>query len=130
MPLHHGARSGFVALVSVLVISAVCLAIATGILTIGSSYTKNSITLLSSNLAKGNANACFEEALELIRLNSSFTGTGNLTMLNGTCTYTVTNPGGNARNITSQGIVGSFTRNITGSISAINPQLVISSWIE
>ena len=83
-----------------------------------------------SNQAKALANACAEEALQQIRDSTPFTGTGNLTLGQGSCNYTVTSGGGQNRTIASTGTVGSIVRKVKTTIDKINPGINITSWQE
>ena len=73
------------------------------------------------------ANACAETALEAMRENNSFTGSGNVTIGNNTCSYIVSNPGGNNRTINVTSTMSGVTRKIQITTNAFNP-IVIASW--
>lgn len=121
---------GYITLISVLIVGAVGTAIAISLILLGNSSSQNSFVIQQSAQAKGLANACAEEALEQIRESTLFTGTANLTLGQGSCTYTVTNTGGTNRGITTSGTVGTVIRKISITITAINPLIVVSSWQE
>lgn len=121
---------GYIALISVLVVGAVATAIAVSILLLGLNFSRSGFSLESSQTAKAYANACAESALQQIRNTSAYTGSGGLSFVYGTCTYTVTNTGGNTRKIIVSGTVGTVVRRVQISISAINPLIVVSSWQE
>ena len=123
-------NKGYVTLVSVLVVGAVGTAIALSLILLGNGSSRTSFALQQSAQAKGLANACAEEALEQIRGSTSFTGSGNLTLGQGTCSYTVTNTGGTNRTVTASGTVGTIIRKVSISITAIDPLIVVSSWQE
>lgn len=121
---------GYVTLISILVVGAVGTAIAMSLILLGISSSRTSFSVEQSNQAKGLTNACVEEALEQIRNSTSFTGSGNLTLGHGTCTYTVTSQGGQNRVITASGTVGSIVRKVTVVINKINPLINPTSWQE
>ncbi len=121
---------GYIALISVLIVGAIGTVIGVSLLQLGLSTSRSSFAQHQSNQAKGLANACAEEALQQIRDNTSFTGTGNLTLGQGTCTYTVTAGAGENRTIQSSGTVGSITRKLEVTITTINPQIIVSTWEE
>ena len=123
-------QNGFVTLISVLVVSAVGIAIAISVILLGLGLSRTSFAYEQSNQAKALANACAEEGLEQIRDSVFFTGTGNLPLGQGTCTYTVTSQGGQNRTIISIGTVGTIVRRAQVIISAINPSIAVSSWQE
>ena len=121
---------GYVTLVSVLVVSAVGVAIALSLIVLGNGSSRTSFALEQSAQAKGLANACAEEALQQIRDSTPFAGTSGLTLGQGTCTYTVTNTGGNTRRVTASGTVGTIVRKVLILVTSINPAIVLSSWQE
>lgn len=122
--------NGYITLISVLIIGAVGVAIAGSLLLLGLGSSRTSFALQQSNQAKALANACMEEALQRISDSIPFTGTGILTLGQGTCTYTVTSTGGQNRTITSSGTVGTIIRKVSVAITKITPSIVISSWQE
>ena len=122
--------AGYVTLISVLVVGAVGVAIALSLILLGAGSSRTSFALQQSVQAKGLANACAEEALEQIRESTLFTGSGNLTIGQGTCSYTVTDTGGTNRTVTASGTVGTIIRKVSISITAINPLIVVTSWQE
>ncbi len=123
-------QDGYIALITVLVTGAVGVAIATSLLLLGLGSSRTSFSLEQSNQAKALANACSEEALQQIRDSTPFTGTGNLTLGQGTCSYTVTSGGGQNRTITSSGIVGTIVRKVKIIIDKITPNINVTSWQE
>ena len=123
-------HKGFITLISVLVVGAVGVAIATSLILLGLGSSRTSFAIEQSNQAKGIANACAEEALQQIRDSTPFTGSGNLTLGQGTCAYTVTSQGGQNRTITSSGTVGSIMRKVKIIIDTINPTIQVVSWQE
>lgn len=123
-------QRGFITLLSVLVVGAVGVAIAVSVLLLGIGSSRSSFALQQSSQAKALAGACADEALQQIRDSTPFTGTGNLTIGQGNCTYTVTTQGGQNRTITASGTVGTIVRKVTVIISAINPQITVTSWQE
>ena len=123
-------NGGYVTLISTLIVGAVGVAIALSLILLGAGSSRTSFALQQSAQAKGLDNACAEEALEQIRESTPFTGSGNLTLGQGTCSYTVTNTGGTNRTITASGTVGTIIRKISITITAINPLIIVSSWQE
>lgn len=123
-------HDGFITLIAVLLVVAVGSTIAVSLVLSGLASSRTSFTLLQSHQAMGLADACSEEALQQIRDSTPFTGSGNLSLGQGTCTYTVANTGGQNRTITATGTTGSIIRRVSISITAISPSIVISSWQE
>ena len=123
-------ESGYIALISVLVIGAIGLSVTIGILLIGMGVSRSSFVYRQSMQALGLADACAEEALQQIRSNTAFTGTSSLTLGSGTCSYTVASTGGSTNSITAFGTVGTVIRRVAISTSANTPRILISSWQE
>ncbi len=123
-------KNGYITLISVLVVSAISVAVSVSLLLLGLSFSQTSYALQQSNQAKGLANACAEEALEQIRTTTSFTGAGNLTFGLGSCTYTVLSTGGEGRTILASGTVDNTIRKVSVIIDSINPLITASSWQE
>lgn len=122
---------GFITLISVLVVGAVGVAITLSVILLGLGSSRTSFALEQSNQAKVLANACAEEALQQIEDSTPFTSTGtSLTLGLGTCTYTVTNDGGQNRTITATGTVGTMIRKSTIIINQISPLITVTSWQE
>jgi hypothetical protein len=124
------ANGGYITLISVLVVGAVGVAIALSLILLGVGSSRTSFAVEQSNQAKALANACAEEALQQIRDSTPFTGSGNLTLGQGTCSYTVTSQGGSNRTVTASGTVGTIVRKVTVVINAINPLITPTSWQE
>lgn len=122
-------QNGFATLIAVIMIGAVSTVVATTMLLLGISASKNSLLISQSATAKALANACGEEALEKIRENSGFSGSSNLTLNGQTCSYTVTIGSGQTRTVAVT-TGGTISRKINISISAISPKVLVSSWQE
>lgn len=121
--------NGYVLLISVIILGAIATSIAVTLLFLGSGDSKNAISHQQSEFAQATVNACAEEALEQIRSSTSFTGTNNISINNGSCTYAVTNTGGETRLVTASSTVDGINRHVSIIITAINPKLVVS-WQE
>jgi hypothetical protein len=126
----HPHEGGYAALISVLVVGAVGVAICVSLLLLGLGSSRTSFANEQSNQAKGLANACAEEALQQIRESTSYTGSDDLTLGYGTCSYTVIDQGGQSRSITALGTVGDVVRRVQVSINAIEPLVTVTSWQE
>lgn len=123
-------KKGFVSLLSVMIISAIGLSIATALLFLGTTTSQNSLLLQQSAEAKSFANACGEEALQQIYTDNAYSGSGSLTFAEGSCNYAVTNPGSQSPSISTQGSVGEIIRQVQITVGDLTPQLTISSWQE
>lgn len=119
---------GYITLISILIISAIAvtLTLALMLLSVGSS--QSSVTITQSRQAETYANACAEEALEQIKTNTSFTGSGNLSFSVGNCNYEVLSGGGQSRTINAYGTAGNAMRRVKVQLTAASPTFTISSW--
>ncbi len=122
--------NGFVTLIGVIVFGSVCTALVVVVLVLGIGSTKTSIATYQSRQALALAHACSEEALETIRENNGFVGGGNINFGSNSCSFTITNKGGEGRNVASSGSVGTIIRKVEVEIDAINPQINVTSWQE
>lgn len=122
-------QNGFVTLLSVILVGAVGLAVGTSLLltSIDNSRTLNSLE--KSYISRELANLCGEEALERIRRNSSFLGSGNIATSQGTCDFTVTDEGGTTRKIDSLGTSDTTIRKVLINLDQVSP-INITSWQE
>ena len=123
-------NSGFITLISVLVVGAVGMAITVSLLLLGLGNSRTGFAVQQSYQAKALASACAEEGLEKIRGTSSYTGTGTLSLGQGSCAYTVTSQGGQNRTITATGTVGTVIRKTKAIVSGIGLLITLSSWQE
>lgn len=123
-------QEGYIALITVLVVGAVGMAVVVSIILLGLGSSRTSLAIEQSNQAKALTNACAEEALQQIRDSTSFEGTGNLTLGQGSCTYTVTKLTDQNRTITASGTVGTIIRKVSIALDKITPNINITSWQE
>ncbi|HEY4477975.1 MAG TPA: hypothetical protein VJB09_01730 [Candidatus Paceibacterota bacterium] len=121
---------GFVTLIGVIVFGSVCISLVVVILVLGIGSSKTSISMYQSRQALAAAHACAEEALETIRENNGFVGNGNLTLSPASCSFVVTNKGGESRNVASSGSAGTIIRKVEVEIDAISPMINVTSWQE
>jgi uncharacterized protein (UPF0333 family) len=123
-------RNGYITLVSVLVVGAIGVSIAASLILLGLGSSRASFAIQQSNQAKALANACAESALQQINNSTPFEGSGNLSIGQGNCAYTVIKLIGANREIESFGTMGTIVRKNKIIIDAINPQINIVSWQE
>lgn len=120
---------GFATLFIVIILGAVALALIFNLSTSSVWSIKGSTDTKNANVAKALTNACAEVALEALRENHGLTGTASLVLNGNTCEYTVTNTGGDTRQIVASSTYTGIVRKLTINTSTFNP-LVISSWVE
>lgn len=123
-------NSGYIALLTVMVVGAIAVAIAVTFVLLGVGLSATSFAQEQSSQAKGLANACLEEGLQRIRSSTPYTGTGTLNIGQGSCTYTVTNLGGSNRLVIASSTVGTIIRKVKTNVTAISPKIVTNSWLE
>jgi len=123
-------NKGYIALISTIIIGAVGLTMISSLLLISTDTTLTNQTLFQSNQAKSFANTCTEIALEHIRTDQYYTGSENIIIENGNCNFTITNLGGNKREILSTGIIKNVIRKSRTTINAINPTIKIDIYQE
>lgn len=121
-------NSGYVALLTVIIMGAVVTVIATSLVLLGLGHSRSSLSESQAASAKSAADACTESALVQIRLSSSFTGSGNLTLSGSTCTYTVANTV--TSSIVAVGVSGNSTRRVTVDLSSRTPTIIFTKWQE
>ena len=133
MSMHPSTQSserGYIALLAVLIVGAATTAIALTLLMTGVDSQRSTAISQQSVQARNLAFTCGQEALQQIHDNGSFTGSNPLSMGQGSCTYTVTNPGANIRNIISVGTVGGVSRKINATATIGAAAITLSSWQE
>lgn len=126
----RSSEKGYVALLSVLVLGAVATAAAIAMLVAGADSQREALVSQRSSQARGLVDACVEEALQQIHDNTAFTGTNNLALGQGSCTYTVTNTGAATRTISANSTVGSVVRKVTVYVTIGASTISITSWQE
>lgn len=127
---YNSLRGGYITLISVLIVGAVGLSIATSLLLLGLNSSRTSFVNEQSAKARSLSNACVEKALQEIRNSVSYSGGDNFLYSTGSCSYFVTNTGGENREIIASGFVGTISRKTKIEINKINPQIEITTWVE
>jgi len=130
MKKHQLKNNGFVALLGVMVVTAIGLTVSVTLLASGSFTAQNSKILEDKYEARTLADACAEKALANIQVNTSYTGSENLNIGAGSCSFLVIDAGGSNREINSEGIVGNSIVRLKVLVNQVVPQVVTSSWQE
>lgn len=123
-------NGGYISLIGVLVAGAMATGVSITLIIMGLSYSRSSLMLQESVIARGYASACAEEALEEVRKSTSFAGNVNKVLADGSCSYTVISTGPQSKSISASGIAGNAVRKLEITVAAINPLITISSWQE
>jgi hypothetical protein len=123
-------ETGYVALITVLIVGAVATAVAVALLNLGTDSQRNANIVQQAKEARSLAIACGEEASQVVHDNTSFNGTNNLALGQGTCSYNVYNSTNTGRVITATGTVGNVVRKVqaTATIGASN--ITMGSWYD
>jgi Tfp pilus assembly protein PilX len=121
-------QSGYVALLTVIVLGVVVTVITTSIVLLGLGQERTSLSESQSVSAESAADACTEMALKQIRLVASYTGSGSLILSGSTCTYTVSNV--TVASILVTGISGDSTHRVIVDLSSRTPNIVFTKWQE
>lgn len=125
------ARRGYIALMSVIALSAIGLFITVGILAESVTSSKLHLLTLYKNQARTAATSCAEEALQLILDTGVDSATGGLSVGSSTCTYTILFNGATGNiEVQSTGQMGSSTTRIAISLASSTPRIKLSSWRE
>ncbi len=122
-------KNGYVTLISMLVIGAVGLSVVVSLVLLGIDSSRSSLSLEQGNKAKALANACAEVALERIWKLDIYTGSENLTIGQGTCSWNVSSVS-IPKTITASGAVGENVRKVSITIDQLHPYLHVLSWRE
>lgn len=118
-------KQGYIALISILIISALVVLIATSANLFSISESKMGLEENQSWQAYYLANLCAEEALMTLKNGGTYTEEEIINMENGSCTIF---PIEGNWTIKVSGSVGNMTRKIKIEINSINPEIEISSW--
>jgi len=123
-------RTGFVALLSMLIISAVATTIAVGLLLRSIGENQMAITNDLSQRAQLAATSCAEYGLQQLGNSNSYAGNATLTVDSGdTCHIGIPGGSGNtSRTLVTTSTILDVTQTINIRITSLRPQLKISSW--
>lgn len=124
-------ESGYIALISVLLVGAIGLAIALSLLWLGVSNAKYAQANNYADQAKAMADYCVEMALLNVHTNLNYYGGDTITNLGDSCVIvTVSGKGNRGRTIQAIGTSGTVTRKVQVEIERVRPQIKLISWQE
>jgi hypothetical protein len=125
-------EEGYVALMSVLIISAIGVIVSLSLLIGGMSYQRSVLALEQEYSTRALAKACANVALNKIRLNADYLGDENIVFDYGSCLILPINKNQNTYSINTQGVVDSFLhKNKIVVLRNTDPvSLSIQSWQE
>jgi len=124
-------QQAYIALITILIISAVTLLIAASSSLFGVSETDMGLIEDQSTQSYYLANACAEYSLEKLKNNINYAGNETLDISDGSCyIYLPEGSGNENRTVKVTGTLANKTRKIKIIIQEINPFIIISSWQE
>ncbi len=122
---------GYIALISILIISAVLLLIALSSGQLGTGWTKMMIQKIQAAKSGYLAQSCAEEALMKIAENPAYAGSETVNLNGKTCQIlAIENLGGQGRRIKTVSNADNQTKRVKIEISQISPKITVSLWQE
>lgn len=119
-------KSGAVAIITVVIVSIAALIMAVGASRMGLGDLLGSYVMQKGNETYSVAEACVEESLRQLKIDSNYTTAGSsLDLGNGQCTMKVT-----ASTISATGTVGSYVRSFTVNFTITGTDITINNWNE
>lgn len=129
MTMNIHANKGFGTLFTVIILASIGISLALWVST-GSVWSiRNSSGTRYSTQARAMADSCAEHALELVRENHSFSGSGQITIGSATCSYAVVPSGVVPKTIDTSSTVYGVTRKVRVQTSGFNP-ITVTSWLD
>lgn len=123
------ARTGYIFLVSVLVIGAIAAATVVSLLLLGWAAEQNGFLEVKSHQALENAHTCAERTLRSLRLDPTYGGEETFTLTRGTCTVDPIGGSGNRnRTICVQGNQNNVVARMEIAVAQLFPSVTITSW--
>jgi hypothetical protein len=124
-------QKGYIALISILIVSGMTLLIAISVSLSGISESDMGLLKNQSTKAFYLATLCAEDALVKLKNDLKYSGNETLTIGEGSCTILAIKGGGNFnRVVKTTGTIYNQIRKIKVEISQVNPKMEISSWQE
>jgi hypothetical protein len=126
----RAAKQGYLTLMTVLIVSAIGVAISVSLLTLGVGSSERTLTIQDLERARALASTCAEQALQELRRQTSFAGSTTTVLFGGNCSYTVVAGASESRTISAQGSAGNAIARLRVIGSVINPRITITYWQE
>ena len=124
-------KSGYVVLMTILLLSAIGMAISLFLLSSGVNNAKIIIAKEQGMIARHLADACGEKALDNLRKNINYSGNESISFTEGSCFIrTVLGTGNSNRTIQTTGTKNDIIRKEEIKINTVSPQINITSWKE
>lgn len=124
-------RSGYILLISILVIGAICSAILSSLLLLGTNASRVGHSIAETAEALSLAQSCADYGLLQLRTSLGYAGNEMLTFTHGTCELlTIGGTENDNRILCTEGQVGDSIRRLEIVVKHVVPQTKISSWQE
>ena len=124
-------KSGFVTLISVIILTSISLIVISSQLLISTDNYISNRRVSDSLQARVLADTCVEIALNRLKLSNAYTGNDTEVLSIGTCSIsTISGSGNTNRSFTTSATYNNMTRRVSITVSSIDPNLTISSWQE
>lgn len=124
----NNSKSGYIALVSVLIISAVIVVIAISVALLSISEGQLSLAEVKSQTSLDFVDACAEDVLLRINNDETYSG-GTLSLPQGDCTVVV-NSAGTDFTVTVEGTLDGYRKKVELKFTRVPPNLNLTSWVE
>lgn len=123
-------QQGYIALMSVLLISAIGVGIMISVVASGINASKTDFSLQQGGAARSIASSCIEEALQKILETATTSSNSSLAIGSGTCQYLISSTGGQNITIFATGTLSTVVSKIKVVIATTTPAITLSSWEE
>jgi hypothetical protein len=124
-------HTGFILLISILMIGAIASAILSSLLLLGISANQVSLSVKESTQAFAGARGCAEVAMLKLRQSPSYAGNEFLTLGTGQCEILpIGGIGNNNRSVCIEGTSGEAMRRLEVAVNQVLPQTTVYSWQE
>ena len=123
-------QSGYVALLTVLIVGAAATAITLALLASGADSQRSMLIEQQSKQGRALAVACAQEALQQVHDNIAFSGTNSLSLGQGSCIYTVSVVTGTTRSLVISGTIGNVVKKVQINATIGTSSISITSWQE
>lgn len=121
-------QKGYLAIINVMIVSAVVLLMALSMIKIGNDQNQNSLIFYNAKQSYSGAYSCAEFALQFLHDNPEFDGQNSENLVDASCDYEIITTGAQTRIINAQSTAGNTTKRQTINISQVIPQIEIQSW--
>lgn len=125
------ARSGYVFLISVLVIGAIAAATTISLLLLAGAAQRSAAATQQAVQASENARSCAERTIRALRANLAEAGESIISLQQGSCSIQAIGGSGNGpRTVCVQGRSGDAVRRLEVQVEKLFPAVIISQWRE